>query len=98
MPGSQLLWRATTRVGFGISDNYVAAVFSSPGNWPQNQEAFIMNVCEVDGCSFERTVRCNCIEYYDMYTDRCIECDYLMAYNPYAGKCDYVSLLDPSLQ
>ena len=57
-----------------------------------------MNVCADDGCSFERTVRCNCIEYYDMYTDRCIECDYLMAYNPYAGKCDYVSLLDPSLQ
>jgi hypothetical protein len=49
---AQLLWRATTEVGFGIAGNFAVARYCAGGNTPAGDAAaYALNVCPKDGCA-----------------------------------------------
>lgn len=49
---AQLLWRASTEVGFGYASNYIVARYCGPGNTPlKSVPAYGINVCPLAGCA-----------------------------------------------
>ena len=47
---TQLIWKSSTTVGFGIKDSVVVAWFCPEGNQPDDPEVFKSNVCPKGGC------------------------------------------------
>lgn len=49
---TQLLWKTSTKVGFGIKDKFVVAWYcDKKGNDPRDAKTFSAHVCKVDGCA-----------------------------------------------
>jgi hypothetical protein len=47
---TSMMWRASKKVGFGISGKYVVAWYCPTGNDPDTDKDYLKNVCEKDKC------------------------------------------------